>query len=77
MKASKEVLEALHGVLAKELARRIEDGSATAADLSVARQMLKDNNIDSTPAAGSPLANLRDSLPFPSVDAAAEDAAYN
>lgn len=77
MKASKEVLEALHGALTDELVRRIKDGSATAADLSVARQMLKDNHIESIPTAGSPLANLRDSLPFPSVDAAAEDAAYN
>jgi len=77
MKASSDALNDLHGVLAEELAKRIKDGSATAADLSVARQFLKDNSIDSIPTKGSPLANLRDSLPFPSTDAAAEDAAYN
>ena len=67
-KASNDILEALHGALAKDLTRRIKDGEATAADLSVARQFLKDNNIDSIAKPDNPLGALAGSLPFPDAD---------
>lgn len=41
-----ELLDKLHLLLGEDLIRRIEDGSATSADLSVARAFLKDHNID-------------------------------
>lgn len=67
-KASKQALDALHGAIAKALADKIADGTATAADLSVARQFLKDNGIDGIAAPGSPLKSLADTLPFPSAE---------
>lgn len=63
-KASQEALEELHGALAKLLAERIKSGTASAADLAVARQFLKDNGIDAIPKEGSPLGDLVNSLPF-------------
>lgn len=81
-KASKERLEALHDALASALAERIASGEATAADLGVARQFLKDNNIDAIPTKGTPLSKLKDSLPFtdppdPDAIAAQERDRYN
>ena len=72
-KAKDELLEALHGALAEEFLRRIKDGTATAADLSAARQFLKDNGIDAAPKQGSPMNNLMENLPFE----ATEDHVYN
>jgi hypothetical protein len=66
-----KMLSALHEAVASDLLRRIEDGSATAADLSVARQFLKDNGIDAMASQSEPLANLAKSLPFdPEAEAA-------
>jgi hypothetical protein len=62
-KATQAALEALHGALANNLAAKIKNGEATAADLSVARQFLKDNNIDALPTKGTPLSELQESLP--------------
>jgi hypothetical protein len=76
--ASEEALELLHAALAKSLADKIAKGEATAADLNVARQFLKDNGIDAVPTKGSPIDSLRSSLPFPDPDAiAAEGEVYN
>jgi hypothetical protein len=66
--ASSDVLEELHAALAKALKDRIESGEATAADLSVVRQFLRDNNIDAIPNEGSPLDDLRNALPFPTPE---------
>ena len=41
-----EKLKELHEVLATELLKRVKDPDAKSADLNVARQFLKDNNID-------------------------------
>lgn len=71
--ATEEALEDLHSALARQLAERIKDGTATAADLSVARQFLKDNGIDAQPREGSPTDDLRNALPFPSADSIADD----
>jgi len=67
-KASEEFLDKLHSALAEELLRRIQDGTATAADLSAARQFLKDNGIDAVPKAGNPINNLMNNLPFENDD---------
>lgn len=58
----------LHESLANELLARVQSGEATASDLSVVRQFLKDNGIDSVPKKGSPLDQLSASLPFTHSD---------
>ena len=59
-----EKLKELHEVLATELLKRVKDPEAKSADLNVARQFLKDNNIDAVPVDNSPLKKLIDELPF-------------
>jgi hypothetical protein len=66
-KASVDDLNALHGLVARELAKKIRSGEATAADYSVATKFLKDNHIEQLAVAGSPMADLISSLPFPSM----------
>jgi hypothetical protein len=72
-RASETELGKLHDALAKKLAEKIRDGTVTAAELSVARQFLKDNNISSIPEPGSSLGELKDSLPFPDSDGIAAE----
>jgi hypothetical protein len=67
-KASASLMEMLHGILASALADKIKDGTATAADLSVARQFLKDNGIDGIATEANPLGQLAAQLPFNSDD---------
>jgi hypothetical protein len=67
-KASLELMEILHGILATSLADKIRDGTATAADLSVARQFLKDNGVDAIPTKGNGLGKLAEQLPFKDTD---------
>lgn len=55
------VEELLSGLLADtvtELLKRIKDGTASPADLSVARALLRDNNITASSQPGSPMAKL-------------------
>ena len=61
---SDKKLKELHAVLAEKLLKKVKDPDATASELNVARQFLRDNNIDCVPAEGSPLQNLVDELPF-------------
>jgi len=61
---NKQVLEQIHNALAGELLRKIQDGSATATELNVARQFLKDNGIDCAPDASQPMLNLAQIMPF-------------
>jgi hypothetical protein len=68
----KETFERLHTAMANMLLARIESGEATAADLSVARQFLKDNGIDMMAKQGTPMLKLAEVLPF---DAAGDDIA--
>lgn len=42
------LFDELHKHLTADLLKRIKSGEATAAELNVARQMLKDNHIDSS-----------------------------
>lgn len=46
MSAPMDLMELLHGTVAKELLDRIKSGSATAADISNAIKFLKDNGIE-------------------------------
>ena len=57
-------LTELHNLLAEKLLDKVKDPDCKAADLNVARQFLKDNNIDAVPVDGSPLEKLIEELPF-------------
>ncbi len=61
---TKETLKSLHASLCNELLRRVASGEATPADLNVARQMLKDNQVDQVALAGTPILRLAQQLPF-------------
>ena len=67
-KASTKELDALHGLVARELARKIKSGDFTAADLNVARQFLKDNGVEQAAIPGTPTHDLAASLPFAGGD---------
>ena len=45
----KELMEKLFDATIAELLKKIADGTATPADLNVARQMLRDNGITAVP----------------------------
>lgn len=64
-RATDDALGGLHEALAKALALKIAEGTATAADLAVAAKFLKDNNITAVPAVGSPMRKLVDQLDEP------------
>jgi hypothetical protein len=57
------LLEELHSITVRALIDKVKSGEATAADLNVARAMLKDNGIDAIPTDGTPLDDLTKSLP--------------
>jgi len=59
-----ELLQRLHDLLTQSLIDKIEAGEATAADLGVARQLLKDNNINALPNSGTPILRLSETMPF-------------
>ena len=63
-----KILGHLHSALSQELLNRIKDREPTPTDLNVARQLLKDNNITVTPAAGNPLLNIAEELPYDSAE---------
>jgi hypothetical protein len=67
----KEALEALHGLLIEELVSRIRNGEATPTDLNVARQLLRDNQIDCAAVEGAPILKLVENLPFSDEEEAA------
>ena len=68
MAASPDTLHRLLDALASDLLKRVRDGTATAADLNVARQFLKDNNINAIPTKDNGIGNLAKALPFQSSD---------
>ena len=57
-------LKELHETLAKILLERVKDPECKSSDLNVARQFLRDNNIDAVPVKDSPLEKLMNELPF-------------
>lgn len=70
----KELLEKLYNVTLSELIARIESGTASPSDLNVARQMLKDNNIDAftvNQPAENGVKRLTEVLPFDESESAA------
>lgn len=73
--SANDLLSVLHGRLARELLTRLESGEATAADLNVIRQFLKDNGITADDPAGSDLDKLARRRPMPDLneDFEAED----
>ncbi|MEL6509052.1 MAG: hypothetical protein AAFQ32_04630 [Pseudomonadota bacterium] len=60
---SETLMSQMHDELTKALLKRIKEGSATASDLSVARQFLKDNGIQVTDANDEGMKSLTDELP--------------
>ncbi len=69
MPISEELLEQLHKLTAEELINRIVSGEATAGELGVAVRFLKDNGIDVSEKAESPMLELASVVPFkPEVD---------
>ena len=61
-------LTELHNLLAEKLLDKVKDPDCKSADLNVARQFLKDNNIDAVPVEDSPLKKLIEELPFDAKD---------
>jgi hypothetical protein len=61
---SDKKLKELHALLAEKLLDKVRDPECKASDMNVARQFLKDNNIDAIPVDNSPLKSLMDELPF-------------
>lgn len=61
---TRKKLEELHEALADNLLEKINNGEASPADLSVARQFLKDNGIDAVINQNAPITRLALSLPF-------------
>jgi len=59
-----EKLKELHKILAEKLLEKVRDPDCKASDMNVARQFLKDNNIDAVPVDNSPLGKLMNELPF-------------
>jgi hypothetical protein len=61
-------LKRLQTILIKELLARIESGEAKPADLAVARDMLRQNNIQVLPEASPEMVRLVEALPFNPAD---------
>ena len=59
----------LHGLLARTLAEHIKSGEATPAHLNVARQFLRDNNIECLGATNEDIQSLTEALPFDELPA--------
>ena len=59
-----KTLELLHNELAEELLNKVRSGEASASELNVCRQFLKDNGIEGLPVDNSPLKSLVEELPF-------------
>ena len=64
MSKASEKLNELQDILIDEFILRIKSGEAAPADLSAARQLLKDNGISAMAVADSPLEELCKVLPF-------------
>ena len=57
-------LSELHDKLTEKLLEKVNAPECKSSDLNVARQFLKDNNVDNIPVEDSPLAELAKKLPF-------------
>ena len=68
MDNTEKTLSALYDGLCKSMLEKLQSGDATAQDLNVIRQFLKDNNISSVASRGSPIANIIEAFPFQDKD---------
>jgi len=68
MASKKEALDILFQATLDELIKRIQEGLATPADLSVARAILKDNNIHAISEDRTRITSLVESMPFEDDD---------
>ena len=64
----KDLLHNLHSSLIAILIEKIQSGTASAGDLGVARQFLKDNGIDIAGKDSEPMMRLNRVLPFNPMD---------
>lgn len=60
---NEQLMQELYEALIHSLLQRVKDGEAKAADLNVARQFLKDHNINADPKHNSALGELVDAIP--------------
>ena len=58
-----KTLELLHENLAVELLNKVKSGEATASEMNVARQFLKDNGIECIPTENNKMDDLMKNLP--------------
>ena len=63
-KETEKKLSDLHSQLTDKLLEKIRDPEVKASDLNVARQFLKDNNIDCAPTDNNSIGKLAEELPF-------------
>jgi hypothetical protein len=73
MADTRDILADILDESARLLLNRIKAGEATAADLNVARQLLKDNGINAIPTKDNGLGQLARQLPFQSSTEIADD----
>ena len=62
-KANEDLLADMHGLLTEAMIGKLRSGEATAADMGVMRQMLKDNNITADPETNKNLKSIAAELP--------------
>lgn len=67
-RATEDLLSSLHGALARTMQEKLESGTATASDLNVIRQFLKDNGIDAWGEANGDVQSLAETFDFPVGD---------
>ena len=67
----------LHGLLARTLAENIKSGEATPAHLNVARQFLRDNNIECLGTNNEDRKSLGEELPLDETPTKQESASVN
>lgn len=67
-KATVNELSSLHGVLARTLIERIEKGEASPSEMSVARQLLKDNGIECDGQKNPDMQGLKQAAELPFTD---------
>jgi hypothetical protein len=72
-KANIETLADIHNAIAQALLKKIKSGKATASDLNVARQFLRDNNINAIRTPDNGLDTLARELPFASPETIDDD----
>ena len=67
----------LHGILARHLAEILKSGEATPAHLNVARQFLRDNNIECLGTNNENIKSLVEELPFDETPRKQESTSVN